>query len=274
MNTPVSKTFYLKILIILLICSLQQVHAQENRSAEFGDLGTNLWLGSYNQFRITDKLYYRAEFHYRRGAYNGIPFVGKMEQIYNRHAINYFVSRNFNMSFGGVLRLDFTPQPGNEEFQFVVPEPRFWHEYLFVMPFPRFQVFHRLRFEHRWSRGSAIEPNWIFRNRYRYKFYMKIPINSTQLSPGTFFFSPDVEIIMQSGRTVVDSPLEDLRLYPSFSYIASPRVTYSAGMMYTTGQSLNDGGFYRQRWVMRINAYINLDFRKEEKKIPSIKLSD
>jgi hypothetical protein len=44
--------------------------------------------------------------------------------------------------------------------------------------------------------------------------------------------------------------------------------------MYTMGQRIFDSSVYRQRWVMRVNAYISLDFRKKEKKIPSIKLSD
>lgn len=248
--------------------------AQDVRESVFEDFETNLWLGSYSKFRLSEKWFWRAEMHYRRGGYNDIPFVGRMAQIYNRHAINYLVSPNFNVSLGGVLRLDFTPDPGNDEFDHVVYEPRIWHEYLFVMPFPRFQVFHRIRVEHRWSRSNRLGADWIYRDRWRYKFYMNIPINNRQLVPGTFFFTPDIEIIMQSGAPVVDAPMEDLRIYPSIGYIRNPRITYTAGLMYTTGQRMFDGSIYRQRWVVRINAYISLDFRKEEKKIPTIKLSD
>jgi hypothetical protein len=242
--------------------------------AQFEDPGTNLWLGSYNKFRLSEKWFWRAEFHYRRGGHNGIPFIGRMSQIYNRHAISYIPNQFFNFSVGAVLRLDFTPDPGNEDFELVVPEPRIWHEYMFVMPFTRFQVFHRIRIEHRWSRRNDIDSEWIYRDRWRYKFYMTIPMNKPQLVPGAWFINPDIEILMQSGRTIVDSPLEDLRIYPSVGYIVSPSVTYTAGIMYTTGQRINDGSVYRQRWVPRINAYVSLDFRKEERKIPSIKFSD
>lgn len=266
---------YLYIIIVLLILTPITLEAQERPSqANFGEPGTNLWLGSYNKFRISKNLFWRAEFHYRRANYDNTPYIGRMAQIYNRHALNYIVTKNFNVSLGGVLRLDFTPEPGNPELDHVIPEPRIWHEYLFVMPWPRFQLYHRIRLEHRWSRTNEPASDWTFRNRFRYKFYMSIPLNKPQLVPGAIYFNPDVEIIMQSGKTIIDSPLEDLRLYPSIGYIFSPNVTYTAGMMYTLGQNTNLGSEFRQRWVLRINAYVSLDFRKKEKQVPSIRFSD
>ncbi|MFN6944372.1 MAG: DUF2490 domain-containing protein [Cytophagaceae bacterium] len=259
--------------IIAVFCSPSTLLAQE-RERTMDAMGSNLWLGSYNSFRLSERLFWRAEMHYRRGGHDGTPFVGRMSQIYNRHAFDYLVTKNFTVSYGGVLRLDFTPDPGNPEFNQVVPEPRFWHEYLFMMPFSRFQIYHRVRLEHRWSKSNRLNDDWIFRNRWRYKFFMKIPLNNTRLVPGTIYFNPDVEIILQTGKRVVASHIEDLRIYPSIAYISSPRVTYTAGMMYTTGQRLNNPTLYRQRWVMRINAYVNLDFRKVEKKIPAVRLLD
>jgi hypothetical protein len=265
------RTFILSVLFF----SFVGVVLSQGGRAEFEPLGTNLWLGSYNKFRLSEKWFWRAEFHYRRGGFDGTPYVGRMAQIYNRHAINYIVSPKFNVAYGVVLRLDFTPDPGNIDFEHVIPEPRLWHEYMFVMPFSRFQLFHRIRIEHRWSRGSRVDnPEWIYRDRWRYKIYAQIPLNKSYLGSGTLFFNPDAEIIMQSGKTVGGSALEDLRLYPSLGYIVSPQVTYTAGMMYTMGQRLSDPLIFRQRWVMRINAYISLDFRRVESTIPSIKFTD
>jgi len=112
------------LLMIVGLLYMPELYAQEQRERTLQDLGTNLWVGSYNQFRLTEKMFYRAEFHYRRGGYEGTPYVGRMAQIYNRHAINYFFSPSFNASLGGVLRLNFTPQPGNTDFNEVVHEPR------------------------------------------------------------------------------------------------------------------------------------------------------
>ncbi len=261
------------VVLLLVIFNGNCANAQEN-VANFEDLDYLLWMGSYNQFRLSDKFFWRAEFHYRRTGTDEVPVAGRMAQIYNRHAIMYLPSPNFNASFGVVLRLDFTNRPADDMFERVVPEPRFWQEFMWVIPNPRFQIFHRVRTEQRWSRNNNVDSDWIFRYRWRYKFFMKIPLNSQRLGPGVIFANPDVEIIMQSGRTVGASSFEDLRLYPSLGYIHSARVTYTAGIMYTTGQRLSDPFSYRQRWVIRLNAYVNLDFRREQKKLPSIRFSD
>lgn len=263
-----------KLFLILFLSSCFHLNAQE-LEPEFEPLATNLWLSSYNKFRIGDKLYWAGEMHYRRIGSSSTPYVDRMAQIYNRHGLNYVVSPNFNFTVGGVFRLNFTPQPGNPEYDPLYIEPRIWHQYLFVLPFPRFMLYNRIRIEHRWKRGSrTTQDEFKFGNRWRYNFYMKIPINNDQLKPGTFYVSPSMELIMQSGRNVVGSFVEDLRLYGNVGYIASPRVSSSLGLMYTTGQNLNDPTLYRRRLIIRLSTYISLDFRKEEQKIPTIKLSD
>lgn len=264
-----------KLFLIIFLSSCFHINAQE-LEPEFETMGTNLWLSSYNKFRIGDKLYWAGEMHYRRAGDSETPYIDRMAQVYNRHGLNYVFSPNFNATVGGVLRLDFTPDPENTDLEPVVIEPRIWHQYLFVLPFPRFMLYNRIRIEHRWKRGfeNVEDPEWNFRNRYRYNFYMKIPLNGTKLKPGTFYVSPSAELIMQSGKTVVGSFVEDLRLYGNLGYIASPRVTSSLGLMYTTGQNLNDPTLYRRRLVIRFSTYISLDFRKEEQKIPTLKFSD
>lgn len=101
-----------------------------------------------------------------------------------------------------------------------------------------------------------------------------IPLNTPDMRPGTFFFSPDVELIMQSGNPVIDSPMEDLRIQPILGYLATPNIKYTMSMMYTTGQSLNDGAIYSERWIFRFNVYWSLDFRKFDKKIPDTRFYD
>jgi hypothetical protein len=244
------------------------------QQAIFEEMGTNLWVGSYNKFRFAERWLWDAQHHYRRAGYNGVPYVGRMSQFYNRHAVTYIVDKSFNVTAGGVLRLNFTPEPGNPDFNKITYEPRFWHEYMFIMPYPKFMLYHRIRIEHRWSQANLKGADWVYRNRWRYKIFAFIPINKPRLEPGAWYFIPDVEIIMQSGRAVVDSPLEDLRIYPQIGYIVNPRLKIGGGPMYTTGQRLSGGFTYRQRMILRVNAYVSLDFRKFEKKLPDINLTD
>lgn len=274
----INKFVYFLILSLILF-NLTSTNAQEVEERPAASLvqpsSSFVWLGTYGKVRLTDKLYWDAQTHFRTTDFEGEPFVGRMIQIYNRHGLNYYFSKNFHATWGGVMRLNFTPNPGNQDFENITLEPRFWHDYVFGQQYDRFKIFHRFRFEHRFTRSNAIaNPDYLFRNRWRYKVMANIPLNTPDMRPGTFFFTPDVEIIMQSGNPVIDSPLEDLRIQPVLGYLASPNLKYTMSMMYTTGQSLGDGAVYTERWIFRFNVYWNLDFRKFEKKIPDTRFYD
>lgn len=254
------------VLPLLLLVQITVLHAQEEpRESVVKDPYSAFWQGNYANFRLNEKLIWHGELHLRATNYGNTPFIGRLGKIYNRHGLKYLVNDRFTTTVGPVLRLNFTPEPGNEEYRSMVLEPRIWHQYQFVQPFDRFMVYHRFRFEHRWSRDNLKGADWIFRNRWRYKFQVKYPLNEEKLSPGAYYLSPDVELILQSGKPVAGSPLENLRLYPHIGYIQSPKLTYSLGMMYSTGQELEAGYRYSTRWVLRFNFYWSIDLRDRDR---------
>lgn len=105
-------------------------------------------------------------------------------------------------------------------------------------------------------------------------FRAKIPLNTTKLAPKTIYLSPEAELIMQSGKAVVGSPMEDLRLTSTLGYIANPRLTFAAGLMYSFGQELSNPGIFKQYWTLRFHVYFSPDFRKVRNKLPAIHLED
>lgn len=275
-----------KIYFFLFLTSLcfgnLKLHAQDNYDGShdlFRKSSTFFWVGSYMNFRFTEKLFWAGEFHLRSTQNENIPFVGQMAQNYNRHGIKYLFSKNLSITLGGVLRLDFTPEPGNPNFKPVILEPRIWYEFLFAQSMNvldrDIMIYNRLRFEHRWLKSNEFGSEYFFRNRYRYKFLMKIPLNSKKLLPKTYYFSPDIEIILQSGKSAPLSMIEDIRIYPNFGYIFNSKLGGSLGMMYAFGQTFENGNLdYRQRWIFRINAYISLDWRPFEQQLPPVNFTD
>ena len=246
--------------------------AQPERPAvsKFKDPTSALWVNTYGNIRVSDRLFWIAQTHFRFSDTEATPFAGQVGQLYNRHALSYLVSKKFRASLGGVLRVNFNEDevlPGEQR---AVPEWRIWHEYLWAVPMGRVYFYHRIRLEHRWTRGFAEDADYIFRNRWRYMASAKIPINKHKLGVGAFYVGPEAELIMQSGKAVVDSPLEDLRLHTSFGYIATPRVTFALGGMYSMGQDLSNGAFYKQKFTLRAHCYFSPDWRKIKSKLPAI----
>ncbi len=241
--------------------------------SKYKDPVTRTWFNTYGNIRISKRLFWDAQTHFRFVETESTPYLSQIGQIYNRHAIGYIYSKKFNASLGGVVRINFNTDPASPD-RNVVPEWRIWHQYQFALPLGSSMIYHRIRIEHRWTQGFAENSDYIFRNRWRYMFRMKTPLNNHKLQPKTFYISPEAELIMQSGKAVVASPMEDLRITTTLGYIATPRLSFAAGLMYSQGQELSNGGIYKQAWTLRFHMYFSPDFRKVKNKLPEIHFND
>ena len=263
------------VLSLLLLFQASPAYGQGSESPQtvFKPAISRLWINTYGNIQLTDRWFWVAQTHFRFKQNESMPFVGQFAQLYNRHALQYRVSKKLNISLGGVLRFNRnTNAPPQDGSRTTVPEWRIWHQYKFAMPFPRLMVYHRLRIEHRWNRGFSEGSEFTFRNRWRYMFNVKIPINKQKLTTGAFYISPEAELIMQNGKSVGGSPMEDLRLHTSFGYIVSPRLIVATGFMYSLGQERPVGIEYNQKATIRLHVYFSPDLRKAKKRFPPFQL--
>ena len=270
-------TLVLFIFKILFACSLANAQTTPEilpEESKFKEPTTKYWINTYGNMRISKKFFWVAQTHFRFQETEDTPFVGQVGQIYNRHALGYIYSNKINFALGGVLRLNFNTGDDVDDQSNLVPEWRIWHQYQFAMPVGIAVAYHRFRIEHRWSKGFNPNDDYIFRNRWRYMFRLKIPINKPKIESKVFYIAPEAELIMQSGKEVVDSPLEDLRLHTSFGYIFSPQITIAAGIMYNQGQTLENGGIWKQGWTIRTHLYFSPDLRKKQNKLPEVHFRD
>ncbi len=262
--------------MLVLVLGGMRLQAQDEvlpKESKFKDAKSKVWFNTYGNIRISKRLFWDAQTHFRFEESVNTPFIGQIGQIYNRHAIGYIYSKKVNFSLGGVVRINFNTDEDSTD-RNVVPEWRIWHQYQFAMPIYTAMIYHRIRIEHRWTQGFAENSEYIYRNRWRYMFRAKIPLNSHELKPKTLYLSPEAELIMQSGKAVVASPMEDLRLTTTLGYIVKPRLTFAAGLMYSQGQSLENGGIFKQNWTLRFHMYFAPDIRKVKNKLPAIHFDD
>ena len=275
-----SKLFFAKCLwfTAISLMDLGDIIAQEPMESSpetsvYREPVTRVWINTYGNIRISKRLFWIAQTHFRFRETDKVPYTGQIGQVYLRHAIGYLYNKNFNFALGGVIRLNFDTSDLSED-KNMIPEYRIWHQYQFASPIWSAMIYHRIRIEHRWSKGFAEEAEYIFRNRWRYMLRLKIPLNTPKLQSKTLYVSPESELIMQSGKAVVGSPLEDLRLNTTLGYIINPRLTVAGGFMYSFGQTLNDGDVYRQNYTVRLHLYFSPDIRSIKNKLPEIHYRD
>jgi hypothetical protein len=258
----------LLLIIINVLDSIGQNNSVSNLEA------TGIWNGVYIKGKFTNKLGYYGEHHYRLGnsADNPKDFIGITRQVYNRAGLNIFVNPHFEIVVGPTLVFNFTPDPGNPSFEKVTLEPRIWHQWLFTgHELGNTKLYHQFRFEHRWKRSNEIDAPFNYTNRYRYKIFAYIPLNSKKIKEKTLYFSPSAEIFLQSGKSIVFNPFEDFRTYNGIGYVYKKNITFFAGHMWTLGQK-QSGFEYRSSHILRFNVMVSFDARKIENKLPSINL--
>lgn len=263
-----------KSLTAVFICILfvMPLVAQQQSVSKLEETG--LWNGMYLNFRLSNKFSYYAEHHYRlRNSENNVSdFLGRNRQIYNRAGIKYTFNENFEVVLGPTLVLNFSPKPGDPNYEELTYEPRIWHQWLFIMPdMGKVKLYHQFRFEHRWKRDNVENAPYKYTNRYRYKIFAYIPLNTKKIEKGTWYLSPSAEIFMHSGKSIVYNPFEDFRTYNGIGYVINNNLTFFGGHMWTIGQNTN-GFSYKETHIFRLNLMIGLDFRKAENKGPKINL--
>jgi opacity protein-like surface antigen len=237
---------------------------------------TGLWVGLYLKGKINDKWFYYGEHHYRRrnSLDNTFDFVGRMRQVYNRAGINYVHNEYFNVVLGPTFVLNYTPQPGNPDFEKITYEPRIWHQWLFSMPYiGRMKLYHQFRFEHRWKRDNNVDATFDYTDRYRYKVYAYIPLNKPKLQNKTWFLAPSAEIFLETGKSKVYNQLEDFRVYTGLGYILNSKITFFGGHMWTIGTKAS-GFEFRESHIIRLNVFYNFDLRNPQRIVPSVLMGD
>lgn len=257
---------------LITICSLmflsQEITAQETPQDQMVSLpGTTAWWqGFYFKIRLSDRLFYYQENHYRR--INSLDdrgdFVGRMGQFYNRPGLVYLVNPSFEITAGPVITFRYTPEPGNDAFDKTVPDLRIWHQYVLNHSIGRIKILHQFRIEHRWLRTNEVGSETLFTNRWRYKISAYIPLNKPRMEDKTWYLLPTNEFFFEHGDHKLEL-FEENRTYVSLGYTYG-NFQFFGGYMFTYGPNQETFGHYRQRHILRLNVMVNLDLRKDKSK--------
>ena len=78
---------------------------------------------------------------------------------------------------------------------------------------------------------------------------------------------------MHSGRSIVYHPFEDFRVYTGIGYVVNKNITLFGGHMWTLGQKTS-GYQYKQTHIIRLNLFVNMDFRNHKKLMPHVRMDD
>lgn len=199
---------------------------------------TGAWTMYFGMNRISDKFSIHTEVQYRNHTFGSI----NTEQLLLRTGLNYHFSKKAMVTAGYafVPSYIFESEQKNPE----IIEHRIWQQFILTNKIGRVKFEHRYRIEQRW-----IEQ--YYKNRFRYRIMLFIPINKPVIEKGSLFVGLYDEIFLNTEKDFFDRN----RLYGALGYQFNKTTNLQVGMLH---QQLTNFG----KWYFQVALTFNPDFRK------------
>lgn len=220
------------ILFLLLLLFPITLLAQEDK--------TGNWLMYFGTNKISDKLSVHTEVQYR----NHTVTPNNIEQLLLRTGLNYHFTPNAIVTAGYafVSSYDFESEQNSAE----ITEHRIWEQFILTNNIGRVKFEHRYRIEQRWV-------NQNYKNRFRYRLMLFIPLNKSKIEKGSLFLGLYDEIFLNTKETYFDRN----RLYGALGYQFNKLTSLQVGLMHQQTNTL--GKLYLQ-----FALFFNTDLTKKK----------
>jgi len=169
--------------------------------------------------------------------YRSWDFGGDLQQALLRSGVTWRTKDAdaiFTLGYAYVVAGEF----GSDSAKFV--ENRTYQDALLPQKIgERFYIRHRFRFEQRWIEDQD------FRTRYRYTFFMDVPLNQTDLNKGAWYLSFFDEIFLNGQRDIGDDRTVEVFdqnwLYGAIGYSPADSLRLQAGYMHIYANAFQKG---------------------------------
>ena len=180
------------------------------------DIPTELWLSYQHQQRLSERVRFTGELGYKELT-STERFFGDWTRLYLTAAASS-EPRSW-VRLGGGLGLYQTFLPEAED----LSELRLWQEAGFFWPERsrgrrRFVLGHRIRLEERFLNGEENEFEW----RLRYRLGTRLPLNTHDIEPGTFFLPVSIELFADLGSESSEPFADRRRASIGLGYVFGP----------------------------------------------------
>ena len=231
----------IKIFSILLLFSIP-IFSQDN-------------LGSWNILNINLKANAKWSI-FAESQIRSLSFYNEFHYYELKTGITYKMGEDLSATSGFGSYNTFS-EGGNFKTPMQNKEIRTWFQFNIKNQKQFFLIEHRYRAEQRFTSNG-------FRNRFRYRLGVTIPINSLKTEPKTFYLSIWNEVFLTNNEPF----FERNRLFLGFGYEINKNLTVQTGYIYQFDYKINDE---TGRDFINLGLYYNFDLikNKEKKFIPA-----
>ncbi|MBL7910305.1 MAG: DUF2490 domain-containing protein [Bacteroidia bacterium] len=234
-------------LVYLKISSQKQIINEER-----------IFLGYFNQTRITKRFGVWSDVHYRQTD----RFTNRPLQDLGRVALSLYLTDNFRIMAGYCLAYNF-PESGLRSGKI---EHRPWQQLFLKQEYNGVQSIQLLRLEQRYIQvvvNDVARNEYSYTNRLRYSYLLLIPFSKTGIVPKKIFAVLNNEVFFNFGKTITYNVFDQNRFFAGIGYQINKHNSIHLGYMNVFQQTSSGSKFINSNCI-RAFYYHNLDFRKEK----------
>ena len=244
------------LLVVIVVCASGWVCAQSKNINQLNQL----WLGYYNQTRLSDRLGLWSDFHLRTKE----DFFTDLSTTIARVGVMYYVNDATKLTAGYAY---VTNYPIEGTLRVKQPEHRPWQQVQWNTKYAKTRMMQWIRLEERYRRKIAndttLGTGYNFNFKLRYNFFYEIPFSFKDAIPGKWSFVLNDEIHINFGKQIVYNYFDQNRFFLGFKYNTSRANNIQLGYM-NLFQQLSGGSRYRNINAARLFFFQNLDLRKKK----------
>lgn len=241
--------------LLLINFPFADVFAQPSKST---DNGEQIWLGYFNQTRLSNKFGLWGDFHLRTKE----RFTDHLSQIIIRPGITYYVNDNTKLT-AGYAYVNYYPAEGHTNVS--QPEHRVWQQLQWHTKYTKTRTMQWIRLEEKYRRkilnDSTLASGNNFSYKIRYNLLWEIPFN--QQASNKFSFVLNDELHINFGKQIVYNYFDQNRFFAGFKLNLNKHDNLQLGYMNQFLQ-LPAGNKYRNNNAVRIFYFQNLDVRRKK----------
>src|SRR6185503_17374853 len=151
--------------------------SQQSDVGSWNVINTKLTLSSkwslFNELQLRSQSFYHNYYYYEI-----------------KGGISYSLNKNFSFLLGTGRYITYT-DGGNFKHPVTANEHRLWEQLTMNQYLERLKFEHRYRVEQRWFKTG-------YRNRFRYRLNVAVPLNNKQMQPKTFYIAAFDEIFLNN----------------------------------------------------------------------------
>ena len=260
-----TKKYLYPIILVFVLIVNHTLQAQNNRISDNSSIG---WFSLNSTFKISSKLGFTTEYHWRR-----VELVRKPQAGLWRSSLNYQMHPKVQFRIGYALIENFPygvyPLNGFGK-QFT--EHRMFQALLLTDKISRLELSHRFMLEQRWigrySNGTLEkEDSYVYGHRWRYMLRMQIPLFKQSMDDNTVYLAAFNEAMIGFGKNVNENIFDQNRLAFLLGYRFDSRIRMEAGYLnhiFQLAREIDGRNVFQNNNGLMFNLLLSFDWSKKQ----------